>query len=478
MKNILKIWPIALFAIGLFFLPNKNQIQPKALSAYDFELFIPTESRKILNQQLKDFPSIKKEYVDAEIVINEKAYAVEIKFHGTDWNHFFNGAQSFKIKIKEDISKTLKAGKYQLVKKTEMNIGTAIANSLAREEGLLAPVGKMVDVYIEGKVEAYYLVEHHNQAFLDRNGFEQGVLLSQVSDWSRKEQWQRNLQHASPYDWEKEHIEHENHDYFSEALTQFEKLGICVKENHKDSLAKYIDFEYVARFFSIAQLFNEVHFLTGDNLKWAYKPSNKKLYPYFRMESEGKRLPKEQEMNFADFDKHIFNHSIERYGKSENLDFFRVLLTNEGFRTIRNKELYRLAQMDFEKYSDSVYYKCRSNSDRDRTNDLTIQSHQKEIFKINAQLARKHLEYAHIYGTYKKSTKELSVITDAFSNIYLKINGCVTPHCNSLKYDDKLNIIHQKTIFNHIEQEELPELEFYNDVTGEKCDKVFFNIID
>jgi hypothetical protein len=437
-----------------------------------FDLVIPTESEFDLAEQLKTFPKIKKSYVDATI----NGHDIQLKFHGTANEHYYNKQKSYRIKISKDDDYTIDGTqKLQLIRFGEADPAIICANSYAKELGLLAPVGRMIRLKINGDdFGMYYLVEHHDETFFAKHGFNDAVLLSQTTNWSRKETYQRNLQHSTPFDWNIEHLEQKDHPNFTEAKLAYQKLGGFVKSNHTDSIKTLRELDYMAKFLTSAALFNEIHFLTGDNMKWLYDFESKQFYPYYRQESGGKLLPDAQKNNFADFDSHLFNHSLTRYGVAENLKIFKLLLADDKFRNLRNQYLFEEVNGNrFDNIRDSIFqYK----------NMPLLQNHKEsetKIYERMKHLGKQYVAYGHVYGTYHEKSNKLSLFIDALSPVtIIGKEGTILQEVQPIKMNSALTYETFKfeVYLNHRSGVKFKDLRFKKAITGKDIDSYDINI--
>ncbi len=73
----------------------------------------------------------------------------------------------------------------------------------------------------------------------------------------------------------------------NEALIIHSRLRNIIQSNEVEKLNEIFDFNYMAKFLALQLLCNDVHFTTGDNLKFVFDSNSNKLYPLFRCEGPG-----------------------------------------------------------------------------------------------------------------------------------------------------------------------------------------------
>jgi hypothetical protein len=107
------------------------------------------------------------------------------------------------------------------------------------------------------------------------------------------------------------------------------------------------------------------------------------------------------------------------------------------------------------------------------------QQQQIEILETTFDFANKYLNYCHIYGTYDVFTKEIEILTDAFSSIkILKKDSLIANHVNgiNLNKDLEFNYNYEKYKIQSFSKEDFI---FINNVTKDTItDHIYFNYMN
>jgi hypothetical protein len=160
------------------------------------------------------------------------------------------------------------------------------------------------------------------------------------------------------------------------------------------------------------------------------------------------------------------------------------LLSDNEFRNLRNKELYKLIKSK-DSLIEEIYKTYDNNrivmlhSGRSRRAYSYQQQQQIEILETTFDFANKYLNYCHIYGTYDVFTKEIEILTDAFSSIkILKKDSLIANHVNgiNLNKDLELNYNYEKYKIQSFSKEDFI---FINNVTKDTItDHIYFNYMN
>ncbi len=393
------------------------------------DLYFSDSSKRNLDKYLTISP-VKKKWVKAEIDIDDKKYQCKIKYHGTDDAHYINGKYSYTIKLKNITGYYQNAKRYKLIKGEEAEPTIFAANHLAHEMGLIAPVGSMKMLRINGaEVGHYYFTEDVKKGYLERKfGISNYAVLANVSDWTRKERAVLGTPHISDLDLYKEHVESDDALLHSKGIEVYGTLCELITEHNVDELVKYFDAEYMGKFMALASLFNDVHFITGDNLKLIYDFNRGKFYPVYRAEhawrplnnevviSEGRTINK-----YPDYNKILFE-SFPLYRASMNTNLFKLLLSNNKVREARDKVLFKLVSNK----NNIIHSVSKTHSENERVMlnaDVCRKPYRiKKNDQINfvssmLRMSSQYLHYNHVYGSYDSLGNKLTVVNDGFCNV-------------------------------------------------------------
>jgi len=456
-----------------------------SLDEDDFiDLQIEKKEVKFLKKLLKTRP-VKKKWVDINLVFNDIKIPAKLKYHGSS-DAQYNGAKySYTVEIESGHENLSLFKRFKLIKGEEADPTLISINKIANSLGLISAYGKMKILRINGdEIGDYYYVEDIKNDFLSREyQIKNYSTISQISDWSRKEYINGNG-HNSDQDLKVIHIEKKLDSLHPYAIYRYRKMCAYILNNNIDSLKTMIDVEYMAKYLTVACLFNDVHFMTGDNLKFIYNFKNSKFYPIFRAESGGFPIDVEFPINYVNFDKFLFNSRGLSYSNSQTAKYFKLLLSDNEFRNLRNQELYKLI-----KFKDSLIKEIYNTYDINRIVMLhsgrsrRAFSYQKkqqiEILEATLDIANKYLNYCHIYGTYDIFTKDVEILTDAFSSIkILKKDSLIANHVNGINLNKDLEFNYNYEKYN-IQSFSKEDFIFINNITKDTIkDHVYFNFMN
>jgi parallel beta-helix repeat protein len=287
---------------------------------------------KVLGYQDDD----QKKWFKAMMKVGNKPYESKIKLHGTSSTWLKRGLLSFKIKHKKNQEYPFGYRKFNLINVQDKYMSfSSAANDIASTMGLIAPSGRIILLYINGiKMGLYYLVEDHKKEFLERNyGVVDYATLSPRDKWTGTSRG-----HISPHDMNSYYYEVSGAKDISSAdfaRSQLELLFSSIKNNNHEAVLSLIDRTYIAKFLAFIYLFNDVHFITGDNLRLVYDFHRGKFYPIFRIEN---LPPKIENTNILEFNKSLFG----TYDYSPTHEIFKYMVQNNKIRAMRDENLWEL----------------------------------------------------------------------------------------------------------------------------------------
>jgi hypothetical protein len=435
--------------------------------------------------EINFIPTKYKNWVIGNFTIKGVKHKVRVKYHGTSVKHYQNNKYSYSIQWEDSLGYHY----YKLIKAEEAFPSIAAINKLALKNELISSFGKMKMGIINGENKgAYYLIEPIKPNIIETNfNHKKFVILSQISDWSRKERNGISASHWSENDLFTGHIENVENPLFPKALYQYKMLSDDIKKKNIVNIKAKIDIDYMAKYLAIALVFNDVHFLTGDNLKLLYDFNKKKFYPIFRIESEGIPFESNLDTNFAELNKFLFLSQGEYYSKAPFLQFFSLLITDTEFRSKRDEYLHHLLinKEDIFKEIEKVHQENSSvmNQIEEHKKHLHLnrRKRQKHIMQTAFSLINKYLNYAHIYCSYDVSKKLLNFNSDAFIPIDLHYgNKLLLGNFSGINFSEDLNIIQTSKQLQLDVNLFVPEkLTFINSITKDTIKQhVYVNFID
>ena len=426
-----------------------------------------------------------KNWVEGSLTIKGVQHKVRIKHHGTNVKHYQNNKYSYSIQWEDSIGYHY----YKLIKAEEAFPSIAAINKLALKNELISSFGTMKMGIINGKNKGvYYLVESLKPNIIKTNfNHKKFIILSQISDWSRKERNGMSPSHWSDNDLFTGHIENVDSPLFPKALHQYKMLCEDIKKRNIENIKAKVDLDYMAKYLALALIFNEVHFLTGDNLKLLYDFQQKKFYPIFRIESEGIPFESCLDTNFVNLNKFLFLSKVEHYSQAPFLQYFALLISDTEFRIKRDKYLQYLLinKEDFLKDIEHVHQENIGVMNLIETEKkyihLNRRKRQNRIVKTAFSLINEYLNYAHIYCSYDVSKKVLNFNSDAFIPVNVHYNNkLVLENFSGITISEDLNAMQSYTQLTLDANPFIPEkLTFINSITKDTIKQhVYVNFID
>lgn len=456
------LFGIVLFHSDFFYLNYKNKLNEKVIRHIGFDLINAMnrigeffdikgyyiqesiEKENIVSIQIDDengaiFDSLKirrdKSWIKAKIQDGNEWIDVKLKLHGSSSIHYNDGKYSYRVKMKG--SKLFEEMKeFTLIKTEDVSLAASAANLIAEKLGLIATSGRVVSLVInDGEVGSYYLVEKVKSYYLSKvHGMKKTATIVNENDWTRKDNLLRNSPHMSDQDLFHGHVEAKKGKYQEYAISRYKDMTEAVKSRNVEVMTKYFDADYMGRFLALASIFNDVHFMSGDNLNLIYNHENGKFYPLFRKET-GVNLFDKKVWRYKD----VFKYHFPNYNKilfecqpdakdAENLKIFKTALANNKIRSKR--DIHLLSIIDAEEYYNQIisdtYAKNRSILLSDDYSRRAIDIEELEFKSWTKKLiclANEYLNYARIYGSYDKHTNNLDIVADSYSTIILEGGG-------------------------------------------------------
>ncbi|MBL6871946.1 MAG: hypothetical protein ISQ95_05045, partial [Flavobacteriales bacterium] len=299
---------------------------------------------------------------------------------------------------------------------------------------------------------AYYFVEDIKNNVIERDfGFSKSVIIQNTKDWTRKESDMGNSGHASNLDLFSGHIKYKKGKCSPEAIKMFDSLCLAIKAGNSKKLLSFFDMTYMSKFLALASVFNDPHWLSGDNLKLVYRLETKKFYPIYRSETWGLELPEDKRKSaqgfkfnsFPNFNNYLFN-SDEAYLDVETLMIFKTLLMNNNFRALRDVELQKIINDKKILINDLKLIR-----DSNRNVLLFDDKFRRRLFNYQVKLqnnlinstlnkADKYIHYNHIYGSINKKNQNVKIAFDAFSPVRVIFKDLLDTTIVGIEFDKNL----------------------------------------
>lgn len=402
-----------------------------------------------------------KKWFNAEMVLGGEKYKSKLKLHGTSSTWLKRDFLSFKVKQEKNTQYPFNIRRFNLINVQDKFLSQSDPlNKFAADFGLIAPSGELKNLTFNGTdMGMFYLVEDHKKEFLERNfGIVDYVMFSPLDNWVGT-----SYGHVSPHDLSYFYYEASGYsDEYSLGLAraQLKLLFSAVKSQDYDLLESLIDKDYMSKFLALMYLFNDIHLVTGDNLRFIYDFHRGNFYPLFRLEN----LPSKFEVKRnVDFNKMLF----ENYDFSPTHDFFSFLIQDDSIRFKRDEYLWGLVN-NKNNIVDAIQKKYAISRDILLSSSISRQRY--KLFErnlinnlhSNINFIESYLKNASLYILNEDVTYYVSDSMVPIRNVTtnLQIN-------NSLDLDLNPNFKKKKAKIN-IDCDEIEKFQFINDVTNEK----------
>jgi hypothetical protein len=454
----------------------------------DFQ--IEAEQIEKLNSLLKvpavknKWSQVKKKWVPIVLNVNSQQFKAKIKFHGKDIVHYQNNKFSYSIKLEEKEQFINNSDRFKLIKGEQANPTIIAINKLAKSFGLISAHGSMKTLRINKHfIGDYYFVEDIHDAFLEREfGITNYSIISSTSDMTRKE-----TDHVTSNDFFTGHIEKEKDPLHAQALNQYKILCDHIENKNIAKVKEMFDSKYIGKYLGLASVFNDIHFMSGDNLKLIYDFSRGKFYPIYRAESKGLALNPVCNNSFQHFNDILFNSYGDKYMDCKSSQMFKLLLSDNEIRFYRDQHLANILK-NKKQFIRSIERTNERNqrvmlhSDQSRRIYNLEKIKQVEIVESLLTIAEEYINYTHVYGTYDTDKREITFLLDAFTPIKVayKNKFIAAEPIFGIEFDQKLKLNYNYRKIKISEDNFKPkQLVFINALTHDTIKKhIHFNKIN
>jgi len=465
----------------------KTIINPLDKSDY-INITISPESLSKLNEGLQKVPR-KKKWVKINFNISEGNFNAKLKFHGTSIRHYQNDKFSYTIKLQKDSNHLNESRRFKLIKAEEYDPLAIVPNKVAKTMGLISSYGEMKILRINGVEKGhYYFVEDIRKELLEREyGITNYTILGNIHDLTRKENVAYEDPHISDNDLYFGHIETTKSLFFGKALEQYKILTKEIDAGNIEVVKKSFDIEYISKFLALAAVFNDVHFMSGHNVKILYDFGRGKFYPIYRIETGGHDIPIKYK-KFPLFNEILFKSHPKSSPKSVNVTLFKLLLTDNEIRNKRdmyindffnNKNSFIEGVKEVYQVNEHIMLYAQKSR---RTYD---QLKNKQIARVieTLTLGKKYIDYASIFLTYDSTSNELNLLADVFSpiNISYKKYDFHKENINGIEFNKDLQWVYKYKKFDIDYDNFNPKkLIFINNLTKDTISKkrIYINYIE
>ncbi len=264
---------------------------PKNDLLHELVLSIPDSSAQTLNEYIMiaskytSIPTSSKKYVNAAIVKGQDSAKVQMKLKG-DWtDHLFSGKESYRVKIKGDMSFIgLKSFSVQHPRARKY-LGEWVMHKIAEREGVLTTTYDFVNVKINDVNHGVYaLEEHFDKQLLESRARREGPILKmdETSFWAATKKNEAAVEGLEYPFFEESFVSvfKKNRTRKSEQLSkQFDegKKLLALFKSGYIGLADLFDIDQLAKFYVLMELSGSYHGLRWHNRRFYYNPITQKL---------------------------------------------------------------------------------------------------------------------------------------------------------------------------------------------------------
>ena len=427
---------------------------------------------------------VKKKWVPIVLNVNSQKLKAKIKFHGKDIVHYQDNKFSYSLKLEDKEHFINNANRFKLIKGEQANPTIIAINKLAKSFGLISAHGSMKTLRINKHfIGDYYFVEDIHDAFLEREfGITNYAIISSTSDMTRKE-----TDHVTNNDFFAGHIEKEKDPLHAQALNQYKILCDHIQNKNIAKVKEMVDTKYIGKYLGLASVFNDIHFMSGDNLKLIYDFSQGKFYPIYRAESKGLALNPVCNNSFQHFNDILFNSYGDKYMNCKSSQLFKLLLSDNEIRFYRDQHLANILKNKKQfiqsiERTHEINQRVMLHSDQSRRIYDLDKIKQIEIVESLLTIAEEYINYTHVYGTYDKDKREITFLLDAFAPIKIAYKNKViaSEPIFGIEFDEKLKLKYNYQKIKISEDNFKPkQLVFINALTEDTIKKhIHFNKIN
>lgn len=430
-----------------------------------------------------------KEWRKGKVRVEGKFRKMKYKFHGTSTRPIREyGKISFKIKHKKDSTVYTDGNVRNLncIVGEEMGPDVIAANRIADKMGLIAPHGRMMLTRINGvPVGQYYMVEKHGKEWYERKfGITNYIEIKAKGNWDRKDY--RNS-HESDFDLDPSNADYDGTSARGDiALGRYEQLTKALHANDVARAKELVAVDYIAKHIATMTVLNDIHHVTGDNLRLIYDFTRGKFFTIYRQEDTDRAVYSKffMHMNVLPF------QSIPRYFESKTHKLFSVLLTDPEVRALRDKYMAELVYNEQELIE--IIHKTHEenravllHSDFPREVVQHRRWYMLKSLKQVCQMGRDYLEYGKMYILVDAETNTMTLQGDSFVPMVMTSPSLTDDYNGQFKVpgiqlDEHLELVYTKDLITLKDTANLAEgLVFVNTITGDTIGKehIYVNFI-
>ena len=367
-------------------------------------------------------PDSQKEWRKADLRINDAYEKIKYKYQGTSTLQYYKGFFNLSIKHHKDSIYYNNLKRFNLINTRNRPIFANTINNLSKDFGLISSLTSLKKLTINNKNYGFFTLEEFvNEEFLEKEyGISDHTLIKTTDDWNRKHSFNP---HGSDLDLNFHNVEpNDKKDNFPFAIGKYKNLLDAIKSNDVKVIKRLLDINYFSKFLAFYTFINNIHSISGDNLKLIYDHSSGKFYPVSRIETPP--------INFIysdvnSFNNNLFDSSIE-YSNSKIHQLYKLLIKDKSFREKRDFHLYKIVK-DIKSMINSIdlFYNDHYNILMNGKVPLHVINFEKKnglkVIKKNCAIIKKYLNHNKVFISYEKnkSSIDLSIINDSYVGIVL-----------------------------------------------------------
>jgi len=298
--------------------------------------------------------SSKDDFVDADIKIDGKEYACELRLKGDLLDHLRDDRWSFRIVLKG--GEEWRGMKTFSIHNSKARSHTAewIMHELFKQEGIVVPDYDFIKASVNGNDLGVYAFEHHfENQLLKRNERELGPILKHNDDGY----WDNMLVEFRPFPW----IEASSIDVFNKNnLSDPEFAEMAERSvgmlndflNDRKSVEEVFDTDLMAKYYALLDISHAWHAQQFTNIRFYLNPSSGKLEP-IAFDCFGDHLPKVTD-NWEAFGEG-FNSGTSKQAAYDRANVYQ-------YRMLKDKAFFESYMAYLNKFTNPTYLNTFKNT--------------------------------------------------------------------------------------------------------------------
>ena len=424
------------------FLSNELNRVDVRLSEGDVKEF---QREKKIFQEVGYQKDSEKKWRKVEVIIDGERYEAKLKLQGTSIRNGKKEIDSFGLKLSKKGEFYDGLRRFNLIyAREEAPLSVAVPNVMARQKKLIAPVGRYVNLFVNGVFDAtFYMTDALSKEVLEKEyGITDYAIFKPNDDWDRMRPG-----HTSNMDLMVENMEIKG-EYANgnHARSRIDHFFNKVKDEILFSDSSLVSSDYFARFLALHVLTSETHNAAGDNLRLLLNLRDGKIYPVFRNEGSSLGRLNSLIMNpnktIEGFNK-LWLHSSYSEKAAPALGIYRQFVANGLLRAQRDIYLKRF--LDQGVYENTISEMWDKNELVLKSGDIPRRVAGYDFWAANEyygkikNLIESYLGYSKVFVMFDDKVGKLQVRAESFQPVligkidYLDAEGSEkTLHLNEL----------------------------------------------